>query len=83
MRKMNLYLLGARLLMVVGGLALLGGTRALGVAGVLIGLGLVVELLWRILEENRDFKALLLVAMRGAKDGGDGKDQGGKAGEAS
>lgn len=49
-----------RALVLLGLLALAGGTKAFGIAGLLLGLGAVIHLLQRSLEENREFKALIV-----------------------
>lgn len=60
MRRLNGYLILARALQIMGGLALLSGLKGVFTAGVLAGLGTLIELIYRLLEEQRAGQITLL-----------------------
>lgn len=47
--------------MLAGALALFIGPRGVGIAALLVAMGTIIDLLVRIHEDNREFKALLLM----------------------
>lgn len=47
--------------MLAGALALFIGPQGVGIAALLVAMGTIIDLLVRIHEDNREFKALLLM----------------------
>lgn len=59
--KLNGYILTSRALIAIGVLAfLVSGPPGAAAMVMAVGLGVVIELLWRLLEETRAFRSILI-----------------------